>query len=662
MEDLLRENKGVADMATRAIANRVSELNPQVMVSRKGADGTLTDEVLDDHPAKALLDRPHPDFTKQQLLRLTTQWVVTVGDGYWLKITNGFGVPSMLQPIPPHMVEPVLRKARVTHYKVRDGMGNEHLYRREELIRFWFPDPETVYTGEGYLGPNAVVADSERFAGMHLRNKYQNDATPPVLLKSLPDAVMPGEPVFDRWQADYKAKYHSLVGTKRGLPSMLPPGWEPVFAALQSGADIAPLLEFWQANQLMNFGVPASVLGRVVSGDRSSAETNQYVFDRFTVLPVASMVAQALTHQMAGDFDTKIWINFEEFVSEDKDFELKRENQDVTLKIKSIQQVLEARGEDPEEASWGEFPVGSFGDVPYTGEERDNLLGGDDPNALFEPDPEDEEEEPRKRPANLARVRAHFDPESEWQRVLARERKWRPRFERTLRGIFEAQRKSVLVKLHAMKLPDRSRAPVDPDQLFDPEAWERMFAVRLEPTRKLAYVEAAIEALEGVGSDAKFLFNPVVVKILRKMGADLVTATGTTTRKRLAKALAQGAADGEGVGSLVKRINEVFGTRRVNAATIARTELLKATQHAQIEGFTQSGVVEWKRWNDNRDADVRDSHIETAILPVRLHDEFVLPSGVRAQHPGDIQLPVGEVANCRCFVTPEFEDPTGISA
>ena len=47
-ETLLRESIGVADVATRAIANRLSTLNPQVKVSRRQADGTLADEVLED--------------------------------------------------------------------------------------------------------------------------------------------------------------------------------------------------------------------------------------------------------------------------------------------------------------------------------------------------------------------------------------------------------------------------------------------------------------------------------------------------------------------------------------------------------------------------------------------------------------------------------------
>ena len=79
-DTLLKENIGVPDRATRAIANRLSTLNPQIKISRRETGGTETDEILDDHPLKALLDRPHPNLSRAQLLRLTTQWIVTVGE------------------------------------------------------------------------------------------------------------------------------------------------------------------------------------------------------------------------------------------------------------------------------------------------------------------------------------------------------------------------------------------------------------------------------------------------------------------------------------------------------------------------------------------------------------------------------------------------------
>ena len=139
---LLHENTGVADIATRAIANRLATLNPQVKVSRRKANGTLVDEVLDDHVLKVLLDSPHEDFTRQQILRLFGQYIVTTGEAYLLKIRNGFSLPAALQPIPPQSIGPVVRGGFIGGYLIRDGKGATHWVDKSEVIRPWFPDPE----------------------------------------------------------------------------------------------------------------------------------------------------------------------------------------------------------------------------------------------------------------------------------------------------------------------------------------------------------------------------------------------------------------------------------------------------------------------------------------------------------------------------------------
>jgi hypothetical protein len=318
--------------------------------------------------------------------------------------------------------------------------------------------------------------------------------------------------------------------------------------------------------------------------------------------------------------------------------------------------------------------VGTIADQPYTGEDIDFSID-DDPTALFDPEDDAEEDVPddaadrgstASRPKKTqhsatSQARAkHFSPEAEWKRVLARERKWRPKFERAMKGIFNQQRKEAIKQLKAMDLEDRSRAAVKVTDLFDPKAWDELFEVRVNPIRNAAYLDSAAEALAGIGLGQTFEFTPTLVKRLDRFGALMVKQTGATTVRKLQKALAKGAEEGQGIGSLTKAVNEAFGVRRRNAATIARTELLRATQDAQVESFAQSGVVETKRWNDNQDADVRDSHYATLIESVAVREPFTLANGSSASYPGDMALPPEDSINCRCYVTPELEDPEGL--
>ena len=638
---LLRESMGVADTATRAIANRVSSLEPQVKTKRRVRDGTEIEEVLDDHPLKDLLDRPHPNFTRSQLMRLTTQWIVTVGEGYWLKVGNRLGVPMQLHPIPPAKVKPIVSGGVVQAYGVQNGQGQTVELAADSIIRFFFPDPESPWQSEGYLGPSGLTADSLKFSGQHLKSHYQHDATPKTWLEAGEQAVPFQPEEAERFWQFWGKHYHNRAGDQAGKPAILPTGYKLILAALQSGADITPLLDHWRDDMLMGFGTPRSILGQVVSGDRSSAETNQFVFDLHTVLPIASMIADTITLQLARDFDPSIFMDWEPFVSADKEHDLKNDAQDLTLKVRSVNQVREDRGLDP--VDWGEEPIGTFADQVFDPENFGSDMPPDDPDAID--DPEDDDDDDRSRTRSLQ--------QSEWQRQVHRERKFVPAFLRAMRRLFAEQRDSVLTRL-VLVTP---RARVSVGEVFDPAEWVQRFATVVEPVRVTAYADILAESLESLGISSDFIFTEQMRDMLRKQGASLVTHANRTTKNRLRDELEVATAQGESVDQIARRVRSVFKGRRDNARTIARTEVLKASQSAQLESFSQAGV-ERRQWNTSRDANVRDQHVMAEGQVVAKGESFVLGDLERADAPGigagGSTLSAGNSINCRCFVTPVF--------
>ena len=85
---LLREVDSWAAIATRAIADRVASLEPIVFRRRRDASGTVVDEIIDDHPLKAILDNPNPLHSRRMTLSLIAQYVVNLGEAYLLKVTG----------------------------------------------------------------------------------------------------------------------------------------------------------------------------------------------------------------------------------------------------------------------------------------------------------------------------------------------------------------------------------------------------------------------------------------------------------------------------------------------------------------------------------------------------------------------------------------------
>jgi uncharacterized protein with gpF-like domain len=277
------------------------------------------------------------------------------------------------------------------------------------------------------------------------------------------------------------------------------------------------------------------------------------------------------------------------------------------------------------------------------------------------------------RRSSKARM-AYFHPDAEWKRQIHREKKFVPAMLRAMRSIFRDQLRSVLQKLAEQQgapraiLIDPARS-IDPDLLFDPDEWERLFAVRVEPLRESAFLETAGATVAGLGGDeSAFVFTNAIQKSLKEHGARLVKQVNATTGKRLAQvvseyeadviasAIGEGVAAGEAPLSIAKRIEKVFKVRNKEARTIARTEVLKSTQMAQLEAFDVM-EVERKQWNCSF-RNSRDPHkaahgdVVDAGQPFYLDGELADAPGIGA---GGSQLSAANSINCQCFVTPVFD-------
>lgn len=649
--DLLRENLGVADFATRAIADRLSALNPQVKVRRREARGTMTEEILDDHRLKALLDNPHPDFSRAQILRLTGQYMATVGEAYWVKVGNGLGVPIQIDPFPPDRVTPIVIQNVIEGYRVVDADGDERMIEADAIVRFWFPDPENPFGSEGYLGPNGTVTDAMRFQHEHLRKTYQDHAIPPAFIKAEKEAPKPSPEAKEAWEEEWNQKHNRRFGRRGMHPGWLPPGFDIVFSTLQTGGDITPLLDYMTRMQLMNFRVPRALLGEVVSGDRSSAEALQWIFDTYAMMPLTTLIENTLTRKLAADFDPSLLICFEPYASSDKDWELKKEQQDLTLKVRSVNEVREERGWDP--VPWGELPVGAFSDTPYTGEEPElpSVGEGDDENGPpvdAEGEETDEEEGEESDEEDEPRGQRSFEEEA-WARAVLYERRFGGEMMMRLRMIFLKQKRRAVERIRRSN--PRSRITVS--EFFSPREWVNEFERQVTPLYRLIIARAGQDAIQAVGLSATFLQGPTTERIVQTEADRLVERTSRTTSRRLKRAVSAAIANGESVDQIVDRVGDVFDNRRKrDARLIARTEVLKSHQTATVEAYRQTaGIVQKKQWNTALDGRVRDNHIALEGVQVGVAETFNV-GGTSANSPGDPVLPLRETTNCRCFLSP----------
>jgi len=213
------------------------------------------------------------------------------------------------------------------------------------------------------------------------------------------------------------------------------------------------------------------------------------------------------------------------------------------------------------------------------------------------------------------------------------------------------------VSVKHLRDPEASRAFVralDLDELLvDDEVDRRLVRDLLRAILQ----ERGQEVIDELASQVVFSsFSQRAEDFVVRKGVRLVTYLNNTTRKELREALLEAIDRHEGYAEVVARVREVFGGRRANAATIARTETAAAYNYASVEAYEQSGVVEEKEWLTAQDDAVREAHAEIDGQVVGLDETFTMTGDdgglYDAEFPGDPALPPDLSINCRCTVLP----------
>jgi SPP1 gp7 family putative phage head morphogenesis protein len=133
------------------------------------------------------------------------------------------------------------------------------------------------------------------------------------------------------------------------------------------------------------------------------------------------------------------------------------------------------------------------------------------------------------------------------------------------------------------------------------------------------------------------LLNKVALEWLKTHIEWAAQQTSETIASDLSDALAEGFNNGESINQIADRISEVFNVSGNRAQTIARTEILGASNQGNLLGYKESGIgqVEWLTARDERTCEIcnpMDGDIEN------IGDAPPLPAST---HP-----------NCRCIWLP----------
>lgn len=196
-------------------------------------------------------------------------------------------------------------------------------------------------------------------------------------------------------------------------------------------------------------------------------------------------------------------------------------------------------------------------------------------------------------------------------------------------------------------LVDKSATQEQVDLVLEALAPKRMIS-RLEPIMTQGVDDWGNEALEDAGISMAFdILNPLTEMFFADWADNRIVGITETTRRALNATLIDGFSRGEGIRELSKRVTVVMeDAKKYRAERIARTEVLRASNHATYAAYKTSGVPMLKEWVATLDNRVRDEHAALHGEQADLDEPFE-SGGATAMHPGDFGVPELDI-NCRC--------------
>lgn len=130
-------------------------------------------------------------------------------------------------------------------------------------------------------------------------------------------------------------------------------------------------------------------------------------------------------------------------------------------------------------------------------------------------------------------------------------------------------------------------------------------------------------------------------------------------QRKIAGAVAQGIIQGESIPQLAGRIAadtaSINGDAMIRYARTAMTGAQNAGRFHTLQRAEAMGIKCKKCWLATLDSRTRDSHRDMDGVKVGINEKFHTPLGSEMLYPGDVAGKPGDIWNCRCTMTYEYD-------
>ena len=623
-------------------------------------------------PLRELLDRVNPFWTFNRLISMTELSLCLWGESYWVldRGVSGGQPPREIWWCRPDKMRVVPHQTDyISGYLYYPSKTAQPIpFSAGEVLWLRYPNPLDEFAGLSPLAAARLAADSASAAMKSNRNIFANGLQAGGIVLP-PDNLPNGLTVEqrDELQRLLNRQFKGVENAHRwgifrhqfkieAMPQVTP-----------QDAEFSNMLKLALEDICRAYRVPLDLLG----GQRSyeNVQASEAAMWGRCLIPESRFVAAELTEQLVPLFPGVDYAEFDTSevtaLQADENLEWQRASDQIQRGAITINEWRTEQGLEP--VPWGDEPprvAPPFGAAPAGGDESDADQQPDDESAPDDTDTTDDTE--RSRAAVPGLEYNGVEHQRIWNRFAKRSDRWEERVADAMADLFRRQRTSVIAKLKAQK----EVSPAALSKAFDRPQWIKTSRSLMRPLIKQVMQDFGDEALSDLAGmmprgkrdqpvqQVLDFAQSEAARFLERRAQRFAKQVTATTWDDLKRVLGPSADAGESMAELAARVEDLFTgyyhktgetemlAKSSRAFTIARTEVLGASNGGALIAWEQSEVVESKTWVAALDQATRESHVVAHGQTVPLRADFVLDGGA-GPAPGQIGN-AGEDINCRC--------------
>lgn len=573
-------------------------------------------------------------------------------------------------------------------YEFQKADGEKVTFNREDIIHFKYPNPLDQYYGMSPISASQVRIDTEEFASEYQRDFFLNNARPDAILK-----FSNGNEVTDEQKKEIRKgweKRYQGVGKNSKIAILEGDVDYQQLSMSQREMDYIESMKFTRDDILVAFSVPKAIVAITDDVNRANAETSMHIFLSEVIAPELKRLEEKINEQLIyPEFGDDLFIEFPDPTPENRELTLKEYTEGLNAGYLLINEVREKENLPPVEGGWsiykplGMQPVGTLG--VKTKKEVNRIFRGKGMLKMKLEMKEELTKEIYKKLNNTKKKKSATIKKEESEEVETKNPKSlingedlklkytdmvnkqidgrSAKLEKDMNRRAKEQENGFIKLLNEIEIPSKSIKKINEkgvdfgdfkqilgvamvrkfDEFFDGE--DKVMAEFILPFVENSVKDAGLESLLLINNEGVFETTEAVQKRIQKRADEFGPQINGTTKTKLAKGLAEGITEGEGIVDLRLRVEKVYEEYPLyRSEMIARTEATASNNEGFIEGFRQSGVATHKEWVAVMDEKTRPEHVALNGDIIKLDDSFA----------NGLQYP--QEPNCRCVIAPAFEE------